>query len=388
MTRFFKPITGLILIFALLGCESADDKQSDLASNFWISGSIKDAGGAAIYIEAISQQGTIEVAKGQVAQDGSFDLEGNIPGMGIYQMRLGESKEKAIPLTLVPEDHVKINSTFESFNFRPNLSGVSWAKAVNTYLGLYQKFLDDQQQMQVNQAGQSEEDMQKIYLEIKKPLDDFALKTMKTTPSNPFNIVLLSSAMPIMGFEVWDPSSLNIMQAVSVAFSKKFPDSPLSKTIEEQTFQVEQAYNEYLATKNGGVKKAPEISLQDPNGKVLKLSSLRGKVVLVDFWASWCGPCRRENPNVVRIYNTYKDKGFTVFSVSLDEDPLAWKAAIKADGLIWPYHVSDLLSWSTPLTVKYGFDSIPFTVLVNKNGQIVATGLRGQELEQKIKTLL
>jgi len=76
---------------------------------------------------------------------------------------------------------------------------------------------------------------------------------------------------------------LNIMQAVSVAFSKKFPDSPLSKTIEEQTFQVEQAYNEYLATKNGGVKKAPEISLQDPNGKVLKLSSLRGKVVLVDF---------------------------------------------------------------------------------------------------------
>jgi hypothetical protein len=72
----------------------------------------------------------------------------------------------------------------------------------------------------------------------------------------------------------------------------------------------------------------------------------------------------------------------------LDEDPLAWKAAIKADGLIWPYHVSDLLSWSTPLTVKYGFDSIPFTVLVDKNGQIVATGLRGQELEQKIKTLL
>lgn len=388
MTRFFKPITGLILIIALLACESADDKQSDLASNFWISGSIKDAGGAAIYIEAISQQGTIEVAKGLVEQDGSFDLEGNIPGMGIYQMRIGESKEKAIPLTLVPEDHVKINSTFESFNFRPNLSGVSWAKAVNTYLGLYQKFLDDQQQMQVNQAGQSEEDMQKIYLEIKKPLDDFALKTMKATPSNPFNIVLLSSAMPIMGFEVWDPSSLNIMKAVSVAFSKKFPDSPLSKTIEEQTFQVEQAYNEYLATKNGGVKTAPEISLQDPNGKVLKLSSLRGKVVLVDFWASWCGPCRRENPNVVRIYNTYKDKGFTVFSVSLDEDPLAWKAAIKADGLIWPYHVSDLLSWSTPLTVKYGFDSIPFTVLVDKNGQIVATGLRGQELEQKIKTLL
>jgi len=388
MMRNVKPFLGLILFLALFACESGGDNKPELTSNFWISGSIQDGGGAAIYIEAISQQGTIEVTKGQVNQDGTFAIEGNIPGMGIYQMRIGESKEKAIPLTLVPNDHLKLKSTYNTFSFNPNLSGVSWAKAVNTYLTLYKKFLKDQQQMQVNQAGQSEEEMQKIYMTIKKPLDDFALETMKKTPSNPFNIVLLSSAMPIMGFEVWDPSSLDIMKSVSRGFSKKYPDSPLSKTIEEQTYQVEQAYEEYLATKNGGVKTAPEIAMQDPNGKVLKLSSLRGKVVLVDFWASWCGPCRRENPNVVRIYNAYKDKGFTVFSVSLDEDPLAWKAAIKTDGLIWPYHVSDLLSWSTPLTVKYGFDSIPFTVLIDKNGKIVATGLRGQELEQKIKTLL
>jgi thiol-disulfide isomerase/thioredoxin len=117
----------------------------------------------------------------------------------------------------------------------------------------------------------------------------------------------------------------------------------------------------------------------------LKLSSLRGKVVLIDFWASWCGPCRKENPNVVRLYNQYKAKGFTVFSVSLDQDAEAWKKAIASDGLIWPNHVSDLLGWQTPLVQLYAFEGIPHTVLIDQEGKIIGTGLRGESLEQKLK---
>ena len=158
--------------------------------------------------------------------------------------------------------------------------------------------------------------------------------------------------------------------------------------------QIESAYNEYLVAESGSQagttnesNMAPEIAMKNPAGKIIKLSSLRGKVVLLDFWASWCGPCRRESPNVLRLYKHYKDKGFTVFSVSLDEDAASWKQAIAKDGLIWPNHVSDLMGWKTPMTQLYQFESIPHTVLIDKEGKIIATGLRGESLEQKLKEI-
>jgi thiol-disulfide isomerase/thioredoxin len=131
----------------------------------------------------------------------------------------------------------------------------------------------------------------------------------------------------------------------------------------------------------------PFTVLVNPEGKIISLSSLQGKVVLIDFWASWCAPCRKEMPNVVKLYNQYKDKGFTVYSVSLDEDPKAWKEAIKADGMTWPNHVSDLSGWKSPMPQLYGFQGIPYTVLVDKDGKILETGLRGKSLEQKLKEL-
>ena len=133
---------------------------------------------------------------------------------------------------------------------------------------------------------------------------------------------------------------------------------------------------------------APDFTLSTPEGKPISLSSLKGKVVLIDFWASWCGPCRKENPNLVKLYEKYKDKGFTILSVSLDNDEAAWKKAIEADGLIWPNHVSDLKGWESTMTKVYGFNSIPHTVLVNKEGKINGIGLRGEALEEKIKSIL
>ena len=133
---------------------------------------------------------------------------------------------------------------------------------------------------------------------------------------------------------------------------------------------------------------APEIAFPNPNGEIIKLSSLRGKLVLLDFWASWCRPCRMENPNVVRMYNKYKDKGFDIYSFSLDQDPARWKNAIQQDGLVWPNHASDLKGWNTATIPLYGFKGIPFTVLIDKDGKILETNLRGPALENKLKSLL
>jgi thiol-disulfide isomerase/thioredoxin len=114
---------------------------------------------------------------------------------------------------------------------------------------------------------------------------------------------------------------------------------------------------------------------------------LKGKVVLIDFWASWCGPCRKENPNVVSLYEKYKDKGFTVFSVSLDSDKNAWMRAIETDKLIWPYHISELKRWDGLLSRSYGVNSIPFTVLIDAEGKVIEKNLRGPMLEQKLQQI-
>ena len=133
---------------------------------------------------------------------------------------------------------------------------------------------------------------------------------------------------------------------------------------------------------------APDLEFPDPDGKMRKLSDLRGKVVLLDFWASWCGPCRRENPNVTRIYGQYHDKGFEVFSVSLDSDAASWKRAIEADKLVWPNHVSDLKKWQSKAAAIYGVRSIPSTFLLDKEGRIVQRDLRGADLERAVKQLV
>jgi peroxiredoxin len=166
--------------------------------------------------------------------------------------------------------------------------------------------------------------------------------------------------------------------SMTALFEKSMPESPYTKA---------------LATKLGALRNvtvgnaAPDISLPNPEGKSVSLSSLRGKYVLIDFWASWCGPCRQENPNVVRMYQKYKDKGFEIFGVSLDESREKWLKAIAMDKLTWP-HVSDLKGWSSAAAQLYNVQAIPQTLLLDKEGRIIAKNLRGKALEDKLASLL
>lgn len=156
-----------------------------------------------------------------------------------------------------------------------------------------------------------------------------------------------------------------------------------------QTSKYGQSVNQYIKQLrlSGVGAMAEDFAQNDVDGKPVKLSSFRGKYVLVDFWASWCGPCRQENPTVVKAFNKFKNKNFTILSVSLDEDKTRWLRAINQDGLSWT-HVSDLQGWNNGVAVQYGIRSIPANFLVDPQGRIVARNLRGVALEAKLNEIL
>jgi peroxiredoxin len=172
--------------------------------------------------------------------------------------------------------------------------------------------------------------------------------------------------------------SLEELKEINKAMDTCIARSPYVKTLAER---------ETILDKVQPGQPAPDFTLNDTLGKPVSLSSFKGNVVLVDFWASWCGPCRAENPNVVAAYKKYNSKGFTVFGVSLDSDKEKWMKAIVKDGLTWK-HTSDLLGWKNEAAKLYGVMSIPANFLLDKEGKIIASNLRGADLENKLAELL
>jgi len=335
-----------------------------------------------VYLEKLANKGTVPVDTALVNEKGEFTISANIAEIGFYRLKI--SDKNFATLILEPNQEIKLTGNAADLG---NTYKVEGAKDTELFLEVNQasaknyKLRDSLQKLfqafaSVN--GSNKQKMDSINAALEKPFNNIVKK--HNTYLNDFILKNTTSFASLAAIQQLSMDEyFQTYVKLDEGLFKKYPKSEYIKQLHE-TVQA----NKKTAI---GVE-APAINLDTPDGKKLALSSLKGKVVLVDFWASWCGPCRKENPTVVAAYNKYKDKGFDIYSVSLDDDKEKWKAAIIKDNLIWPSHVSDLKAWKTPLVKEYNFSGIPYNVLIDKKGKIIAKNLRGEALEKKLAEVL
>ncbi len=390
MRQWVIVISSLLV---LSSCESSKSKHQ-----FEVDGTITNSNSKMIYLEEVpmATMQRIVVDSSLIGKDGKFSLHTQSEQESVFNLRLAGS---TFPLTSVINDKPKISV---DIFFTGDNSGmlekydVKGSTASQQLKDFIYKFTDLERDLYVN--GQRIDSFQKakisdtiinpMIIQNNKAADDiknYLLESIKQSNSpslTMFELGYFQSTANNPAFQTEPLSNDQVIQIVD-DLAKRFPSHTGIAAIKK-------SFDEEIQKTKGWIgKTAPEIALPDVNGKEVKLSSFKGKYVLVDFWASWCNPCRHENPNVVKAYNEFKNKNFTVLGVSLDKEKNDWLQAIQKDGLVWT-QISDLKEWESPVVDLYNFGDIgiPFNVLVAPDGKIIAQELRGSALEQKLQEVL
>lgn len=359
---------GIILLGIFTGLACSDPKR------FEIKGAISGLNNETIYLEEITGTQPLIIDSVKAGKNGSFKFAGNTDNKTMFRINIANSS--AIDLLIRNGHKVKIkgirNGPYIDYEVKGS-PGSEEIRNINRYmLGISSQV-----------AELEEEYNQKQHTANKDSLVN-AL-------TNRYRIIAQDQNQYIKAFiaRSQDPV-LKIYASSYLNVEADFPyiDSLVS-TIPKDTgsdyvFNFVKNIESVRAVSSG--QQAPEINLPTPDGRLAALSSLKGKYVLIDFWASWCAPCRKENPNLVRTYNKFKDQGFMIYGVSLDRNKKAWEEAILKDGLAW-IHVSDLKYWDSEAAKLYRIESIPSNLLLDKTGKIIAKNLHGAELDNFLTTI-
>ncbi len=379
--RKLLSILLLLTFFSACNLAGGSDKYS-------IQGTVKNHSSKSIVLEKLGLQQVTAVDSATIDDKGFFKMSG-VSESGFYRLKL--DAQTFFLFMLEPAQYkVEIDPKAEEAFKATGPKSNDEFQAAFKQLGSVQRDLQSMNmayQMYAQQGvGQDtmmylQQQMQAVGMKFESMIRDSS-----ATAKSPLVAMFYVTNGPIDKF----PKE-NL--AVITRMEKEMPTSSYTKdfrgiyTKYEEQMKQQASMQQKVADVGVGAM-APEIDLKDPSGKSIKLSSLKGKVVLLDFWASWCGPCRMEMPNVVAAYEKYKSKGFTVYSVSLDKDGAAWKNSIKSLGMDWENQVSDLKWWQSEAAQTYGIQGIPAAFLLDRTGKIVATNLRGAALDEKIAELI
>lgn len=383
-----KIVIAVLIASMFSACSNERNDNS-----FAVSGTLKNTTAKVVYIDEINNSSGETIVKDSTGIDtkGEFSLKVKTKTEGVYNLRL---KDDVAHFATVINDasKIKLDADFKKqFDFY-TVSGSKASKSIQEYLAK----LNEIQREKFNYLVQLDsirknngdsllaEDLNNKQRELSNQLKVFTKQVIDQATNSSLALHILS---------------LYVVMARNPDYRMKaFSDDELLATLNDMVRKFPDRSDiagirnaiESNAVKTMWVgKKAPDISMPDTQGKYVSLSSFRGKYVLVDFWASWCGPCRHENPNVVEAYNRFKNKNFTILGISLDRPGQKdkWLEAIKQDNLTWT-HISDLKYWQSAAVSTYGFNSIPFNILVDPDGMVIGEGLRGAALEDKLQQVL
>ena len=375
----------LSIAFAALMMLACNQKSKEGA--FTLHGQVKNIPDQQVYLEQLyfSQQDPQVLDTAEV-KSGKFQLSSVANEEGLYRIRFQNMNSGFVFINDKPD----INFTADINDV--SLEGPVFTSPANT--ALKQLIINiDGQRRQLVAASDAIDSLKKI-----NGSDSLlAVETIKLRGINDrFNQFITkyidTSSQPVVTmFALGYTQSIDpaLLKPIVPTLTKRFPNHQgIAGIVTQFNQMIAEMENPQQSTGQVGVgSMAPELTMNDEQGKPFSLSSLKGKYVLVDFWASWCAPCRGENPNVVEAYTKFKDKNFTILGVSLDDNKDKWVKAIKDDGLVWK-HVSDLKGWQSASTQIFGFNAIPYNVLIDPQGKIIASGLRESALHTKLAEVL
>ena len=347
---------------------------------FVVSGLIENPNSEKVYLMEvpIGAQQPIMLDSATLSKRGTFELRAYGKEEGLYVVGVQNGPE-----VLIVNDggHLKLRldvKSYKTYSIEGSVASLYLHNFLNTYDSTFSLLKEAFVQVDSLSKKDSSTQLQTAVSEKTKQMNavnKLIIDNIKGTPSPTVASYLTSIAFRTM--------ELTEIKRITDGLGKKFKDNDgVAKLIKIVDAQV--SANPKLALLNNP---APDFTIKDTADKDISLSSFKGKYVLVDFWASWCKPCREENPNVVAAYNEFKDKNLTIISVSLDDNKAAWKAAIEADGLTW-YNGSELMKWESPIVRKYKFEGIPFNVFIDPAGKVIATELTGDALRKKLSEVL
>ncbi len=381
-----KGILIFISSFVLLSCNSTVKKGM-----FTVNGELKGAADQKVYLEQISfNQQPPQILDTAEVMKGNFKVKAIAPEEGLYRLRF---EKNAGYIFINDEPEIDFNgdvkdSTLQSvrFNTPANASLIKFIILLDsihtTLIGEDRNLKEIQEQKNDSLALMA----QNHFNATDGWYKNFLYQYIDTTKS-PIVALFAFSYSQEIGIDSLKP----LIEGLQKKFPKQTSIADLAKQFQQFLASQNQPQNQSQEQPEPSLitegQTAPDFTLPDVSGKPFTLSSLRGKYVLVDFWASWCGPCREENPNVVATYKQFKDKNFTVLGVSLDKDKNDWLKAIKDDGLVWK-QISDLKYWNSEAAVLYGVEAIPYNVLIDPKGIVIATSLRGSDLTNKLNDVL